>query len=151
MRDQFGLRPKQENLMYKTPYPAAYDQLPLPHKYMLPDFTKFSGQGEVSIVEHIDILIMQYGEAAQNDTLKVRLFSMSLSGSAFTWFTMLPANSILFLADQEKQFHQFFLNVHEMKLIDLTNLRQRNNESVTTFIQRFRDVKNRCFSFVLSD
>jgi len=45
MRDQFGLRPKQQNLMYRTSYPAAYDQLSLPHKYKLPDFTKFSGQG----------------------------------------------------------------------------------------------------------
>ena len=25
MRDQFGLKPKQQNLMYRTPYPAAYD------------------------------------------------------------------------------------------------------------------------------
>ena len=38
-----------------------------------------------------------------------------------------------------------------MKLTDLTNLRQRNDESVATFIQRFRDIKNRCFSLVLSD
>jgi len=30
-------------------------------------------------------------------------------------------------------------------------LRQRNDESVAAFIQRFRDVKNRCFSLVLSD
>ena len=58
MRDQFGLRSKQQNLMYRTPYPAAYDQLPLPHKYKLPDFTKFSGQGEVSTVEHINRFIM---------------------------------------------------------------------------------------------
>ena len=138
--------------MYKTPYLAAYDQIPLPHKYKLPDFTKFSGQGEVSIVEHINRFIMQCGEATQNDALKVRLFSMSLSGSAFTWFTMLPAKSILFWADLEKQFHQFFYSgVHEMKLTDLTNLRQRNDESVDTFIQRFRDVKNRCFSLVLSE
>ena len=43
MRDQFGLKPKQQNLMYRTPYPAAYDQLLLPHKYKLLDFTKFSG------------------------------------------------------------------------------------------------------------
>ena len=84
MRYQFGLKPKQQNLMYRTPYPAAYDQLPLPHKYKLPDFTKFSGQGEVSTVEHINRFIVQCGEAAQHDTLKVRLFSMSLSGSAFT-------------------------------------------------------------------
>jgi len=77
---------------------------------------------------------------------------MSLSGSAFTWFTTLPANSILFWADLEKQFHQFFYSsMYEMKLTDLTNLRQRNNESVAAFIQRFRDVKNRCYSMVLPD
>ena len=46
MRNQFCLKPKQQNLMYKTPYPAAYEQLPLPHKYKLLDFTKFSGQGK---------------------------------------------------------------------------------------------------------
>jgi len=65
MRDQFDLKPKQQNLMYRTPYPAAYDQLPLPHKYKLPDFTKFSGQGKVSTVEHINRFIIQCGEAAQ--------------------------------------------------------------------------------------
>ena len=75
---------------------------------------------------------------------------MSLSGSAFTWFTTLIANSIIFWADLEKQFHQFlYSGIEEMKLTDLTNLRQRNDESVAAFIQRFRDVKNRCFSLVL--
>ena len=88
--------------MYKTPYPSANDQIPLLHKYKLPDSTKFSGQGEVSAVEHVNRFIMQCGEAAHTDALKVRLFSMSLSGSAFTWFTTLPANSILYWADLEK-------------------------------------------------
>ena len=36
-------------------------------------------------------------------------------------------------------------------MTDLTGLRQRNDESVAAFIQRFRDVKNRCYSLVLSD
>lgn len=45
MRDQFSLRPKQQSVMYKTPYPAAYDQISFPHKYKVPDFTKFSGIG----------------------------------------------------------------------------------------------------------
>ena len=152
MRDQFSLNPKQQNLMYRSPYPAAYDQLLLSHKYKLPDFTMFFGQGEVSIVERINRFIMQCGEAPQNDALKVRLFSMSLSRSAFTWFTTLPANSIIFWADMEKQFHQFFYSgIEEMKLTDLTNLRQRNDESVAAFIQRFRDVKSRCYSMVLPD
>ena len=103
-------------------------------------------------MEHINRFIIQCGEAAQQDALEVRLFSMSLSGSAFTWFTTLPANSIINWADLEKQFHQFFYSgIEEMKLTDLTNLRQRNDESVAAFVQRFRDVKNQYFSLVLSD
>jgi len=57
MREQFGLRPKQQFVMYKTPYPLAYDQIPLPHKYKISDFTKFSGQGDVSTVEHVSKFI----------------------------------------------------------------------------------------------
>jgi hypothetical protein len=96
MREQFGLRPKQQSIMYKTPYPPAYDQIPLPHKYKMPDFTKFSGQGEVSMMEHVNRFLLQLGEAGNHDALRVRLFSLSLSGSAFAWFTTLPANSILY-------------------------------------------------------
>ena len=38
-----------------------------------------------------------------------------------------------------------------MNLAYLTNLRQRNDELVVAFIQRFRDVKNRCYNLVLFD
>jgi len=88
--------------MYKTPYPPAYDLIPLPHKYKIPDFTKFSGQEDVSTVEHVNKFILQCGEAANQDPLRVRLFSLSLFGSAFAQFTTLPANSILYWADLEK-------------------------------------------------
>ena len=126
MREQFGLRPKQQSTMYKTPYPSAYDQIAPPHKYKMPDFTKFSGNGDVSTMEHINRFLLQLGEAANQDPLRVRLFSLSLSGSAFAWFTTLLANSILYWADLEKQFHQFFLfGITELKLTDLTRLRQR--------------------------
>ena len=95
---------------------------------------------------------IQIGALRSVNTLRVRLFSLSLSGSAFAWFTTLPANSKLYWADLEKQFHQFFFSgITELKLTDLTSLRQRNDESVADFIQRFRDVKNRCYSLVLSD
>jgi len=88
--------------MYKTPYPSAYDQIPLPHKYKMPDYTKFLGQGEVSTMEHVNILLLQLGEVANQDALRVRLFSLSLSGLAFAWFITLPANSILYWANLER-------------------------------------------------
>ena len=64
MREQFGLRPKQQSVMHKAPYPPTYNQIPLPHKYKMPDFTKFSGQGEVYMMEHVNRFLLQLGEAA---------------------------------------------------------------------------------------
>jgi hypothetical protein len=37
---------------------------------------------------------IECGEASANDALKLRIFSLSLSGIAFTWFTSLDPNSI---------------------------------------------------------
>jgi len=52
----------------------------------------------------------------------------------------------------EKQFHKYFFSgVHEKKITDLGRLRQRNDESVESFVQRLRDVKNKCYSLVLDD
>ncbi|RLN28494.1 uncharacterized protein C2845_PM05G14720 [Panicum miliaceum] len=152
IQDQFGLKPKVQTYTYKTPYPSAYDLLSFPHRYKVPDFTKFSGTDDTSTVEHINRFIIQCGETATQDALRVRLFSSSLSGSAFQWFTTLPPNSIVTWADLEKQFHKYFYaGVHEMKLSDLTSLRQRSDEPVMGYIQRFREVRNKCYSLALTD
>jgi hypothetical protein len=147
MRDQFGIKPKVNTYSYWTPYPPAYDLIPLPNWYKVPDFTKFSGQDDTSTMEHVNRFIIQCGEAASS-----RLFSSSLSGSAFTWFISLPPNSIITWDDLEKQFHKyFFAGIHEKRLTDLVKLRQCNDESVESFVQRIRDVKNKCYSLVLDD
>jgi hypothetical protein len=68
------------------------------------------------------------------------------------WFISLPPNSIITWADLEKQFYKyFFTGIHEKKLTDLVKLRQRNDESVESFVQRLRDVNNKCYSLVLDD
>ena len=55
-------------------------------------------------------------------------------------------------ADLEKQFHKYFFSgVHEKKITDLVRLKQRNDESVESFVQRLREVKNKCYSLVLDD
>ena len=55
-------------------------------------------------------------------------------------------------ADLEKQFYEYFFSgVHEKKIIDLVRLKQLNDESVESFVQRLRDVKNKCYSLVLDD
>jgi len=95
MRDQFGIKPKVNTYSYRTPYPLAYDLIPLPNRYKVPDFTMFFGQDDTSTMEHVNRFIIQCGEAANRDELRVHLFSSSLSGLAFIWFISLPPNSII--------------------------------------------------------
>jgi hypothetical protein len=47
-RDQFRIKPKVNTYSYRTPYPPAYDLIPLPNRYKVPDFTKFFGQDDTS-------------------------------------------------------------------------------------------------------
>ena len=75
-----------------------------------------------------------------------------MSRSEFTWFISLPPNSIITWANIEKQFHKyFFAGVHGKKLTNLVKLRQRNDESVESFVQMLRDVNIKCYSLVLDD
>jgi hypothetical protein len=87
-----------------------------------------------------------------NEAFKIRYFPLSLTGPAFTWFTSLPAQSICSWRDLEQKFHaHYFIGSNEKKLIDLTTLRQRNNETPMEFLKRFRETKSMCFSLNLLD
>jgi hypothetical protein len=56
-----------------------------------------------------------------HDVLIVRLFPLSLFGSAFAWFTSLPPNSISGWTNMEKRFPKYFYTrFNELKLTDPT-------------------------------
>lgn len=129
-----------------------FDRIPLPYRYKVPDFSKFSGQDDISTMEHISWFLAQCGEASAEEALKVRFFPLSLTLSAFTWFSSLPSNSIQEWADLEKQFHDyFFAGVSELKLSNLISVEPQEGESAMEYIQRFRNVRSRCYSLSLSD
>jgi hypothetical protein len=117
--------------MYRTLYPYGYDQISFPPRYKVPNFTKFSRQDNTSTMEYITHFIIKCGEARNINALRIQLFSSSLSGQAFSWFTSLPANTIIKWSDLEQQFHNYFFSgIHEMKITDLTRLKQRNDETI---------------------
>ena len=120
--------------------------------YRLPKFAKFTGQDSTSTIEHVSRYLTQLGEASIEEAHRVRFFSLSLSGPAFTWFSSLLVNTIANWADLEKKFHTYFYTgIGEKKITDLTTIRQRTNESGTEFLQRFWETRNLCFSLNLTD
>ncbi|KAK1602647.1 hypothetical protein QYE76_027286 [Lolium multiflorum] len=97
MRDKFGILPKKRMIGYSKPYPNDYDLIPLPPKYRLPDFTKFSGSEGTSSIEHVSRYLAQLGMVSASDELR------------------------------------------------------RRGETVSEYIQRFRTVRNRCYSVRLTE
>ena len=82
----------------------------------------------------------------------MRLFPLSLTGTAFSWFSSLPAGTITIWYYLEKKFHEhFYSGDNELKLSHLTSVKQKHDESVTDSIKRFRDTKNRCYSLVITE
>ena len=82
-----------------------------------------------------------------SDPLRVRFFSQSLTGSAFGWYTSLPPDSIRTWRQLEDQFHtQYHSEAAEAGIADLAQVKQKRGESVSEYVQRFREVKNRCYS-----
>ena len=138
MKNQFGLKPRGLTFSYKRSYPEWYDLVALPINYRLPEFAKFTGQDSTSTIEHVSRYLTQLGEASIEEAHRVHFFSLSLLGPAFTWFSLLPVNSIANWTDLEKKFHTYFyIGIGEKKIIDLMTIRQRTNESGAEFLQRF--------------
>jgi hypothetical protein len=143
MQNQFGLKPTMQGPAYTPPFPEWYYKVVLPPRVKPPtEFTKFSGQDDTSTVEHIARYLMQLGEASADEAFRVRYLPMSLTGSAFQWFTSLPPQSVNTWRELERKFHaHYFSGSTEKKLIDLTTLKQRHSEMPLEFLRRFRDVK----------
>jgi hypothetical protein len=52
----------------------------------------------------------------------------------------------------ERKFHDHFYSPeNELKLSDLTSVRQSRDGLVSYYIRRFRDTKNRCFNLMISE
>jgi hypothetical protein len=77
-----------------------------------------------------------------------------LTGTAFAWFSSLAPNSIDSWDQLEQKFHDhFFSGSYQLKLIDLTSVRQSKEESVSDYLKHFKEVKTIvliCLSLILT-
>jgi hypothetical protein len=74
---------------YQEPYSHQFDVVPYPQGTGKPDFYKFSGEGSKNTREHVSQFLAHLGELAENEA-----YHLSLTDTAFTWYTTLPPNSI---------------------------------------------------------
>jgi hypothetical protein len=130
-----GLSPISHRIYHK-PYPNIFDLVAYPVGWHVPNFTKFDGEGSRTTWEHVSHYLAQLGEVGSNEALRIRLFSLSLTGTTFAWFSSLPAHSIYGWEPLEQKFHEhYYSGTSEAKLADLTSVRQTREESVSDYFK----------------
>jgi hypothetical protein len=115
--ESFGIEPKGRGRVYQKSYPNYYDQLPYPRGYRVPEFSKFNGDDGKTTLEYVGQFILECGEASTNDVLKLRMFSILLSDTAFTWFTSLAPNHLyLYKDDPLRVIESYSLNMQAIHI-----------------------------------
>jgi hypothetical protein len=128
--------------LYQKPYDLEFDRVPLPRGWRMPDLIKISGDDDRTTWEHISQYTAQLGEASVYNALKVRLFSLSLTGTVFACFSLLAPGSIISWDMLERKFYDhFYSESMQLKLTDLTSVRQERDETVSAYIKRFKKLK----------
>jgi hypothetical protein len=149
---EFGFSPKGRARAYQKPYAYYFDTIPYPRGFRVLDFLKFTGDDARSTHEHIGQFLAQVNDVGIMDVHRVHLFPLSLSGTAFNWFTSLPPNSIDNWVTLEQKFHDYFFNGEvELRLSDLTAVRQKYNETVPEYLRRFRETRNKCYNLTIGE
>ena len=123
--------------LHQKPYPNDFDLVSYLVGWCVPDFIKFNGDDNRTTWKHISQYVAQLGEASSSKALRVCLFSLSLTGTAFSWFSSLPPNSVHSWNELEQKFHDhFYSGVNEAKLTDLTSVKQNRDESVSNYFKK---------------
>nr|ABA98565.1 retrotransposon protein, putative, Ty3-gypsy subclass [Oryza sativa Japonica Group] len=104
---------------------AQCDSVPYPQGFEVPNFMKFTGEDARTTMEHIGQFIEQCGKAGSDDLLKLKLFPLSLSNFASTWYSLLAPSSISTWSQMDHEFHDYF------KDASLMEQRPIDNSSVT--------------------
>jgi hypothetical protein len=104
---------------YHRPYPLHIDYMNAPHGWRVPNFYEFSGEGSKTAVEHTRLYLAQLGNAGREDYMRIRNFPLSLTGTAFAWFTSLPECIVGSWIELEELFYEYFGKTNVKKPITI--------------------------------
>ncbi|XXG88111.1 hypothetical protein AAC387_Pa12g0367 [Persea americana] len=133
--------PKEHGI--KPPYPLWMDSVQFPTKFKQPTLQTYSGNGSAG--QHVIHFKILTGVIVDQDALKIRLFTSTLKGTAFDWYSTQPEDSIQNWTMLETRFVTHFKGRgHPITMVQLYSLKQGENESTYDFIHKWKAMAYEC-------
>ncbi|TYK11266.1 ty3-gypsy retrotransposon protein [Cucumis melo var. makuwa] len=135
--------PPQTSFMYFKPYTKRIDNLIMPFGYQPSKFQQFDGKGNLK--QHIAHFVETCENAGSRGDQLVRQFVRSLKGNTFEWYTDLEPEVIDSWEQLEIEFlNRFYSTRRVVSMMELTNTKQRKEEPVIDYINRWRALSLDC-------
>ncbi|XP_015932637.1 uncharacterized protein LOC107458936 [Arachis duranensis] len=107
---------------------------------------KFAVEVGESTIEHVSRYLVEIGNLANDENLKMKIFSSSLTKNAFTWFSNLRPNSITTWNQLETAFHAQFYRVEmNVAVTNLVALKHEDGETIDDYLIHFKNARSRCY------
>ncbi|XP_015945962.1 uncharacterized protein LOC107471031 [Arachis duranensis] len=108
--------------------------------------TKFAGEVGESTTEHVACYLVEIGNLANDENLKMKFFPSSLTKNPFTWLSNLRPNSITTWNQLETAFHaQFYRGEMNIAVTDLVALKREDGETIDDYLIHFKNARSRCY------
>ncbi|XP_070004854.1 uncharacterized protein [Nicotiana sylvestris] len=142
IRAQYG-EPSQSSLYYSKPYTKRIDYLTMPTNYQPPKLHQFDGKGNPR--QYIAHFVETCSNPGMHGDLLVKQFIRSLKGNTFDWYIDLEPESIDSREQLEKEFlNRFYSTRRTVNMIELTGTKQRKDEPLVDYINRWRALSLDC-------
>ena len=126
-------------IKFQSPYSNQVLSKPYPKDCIKPKLRKFDGR-KGNPREHIVSYIDDLGKYVDDENLRLREFSKSLTDKAYSWFVNLLANSIKDWDELVNAFcTKFFIAAPKVEIVDLSKDPQRKGESPSSYVLRFKE------------
>jgi hypothetical protein len=96
MWETFRVELSNKSHVYQKRHPSHFDLVPYPVGWRTPNFVKFSVEDNRTTREHVSQYLAQLGEVRSINALKVHLFSLSLTDTAFSLFLLYHLTLLIF-------------------------------------------------------
>ncbi|KAH0746101.1 hypothetical protein KY285_007758 [Solanum tuberosum] len=142
IKDKCEVSTKSSHMYYKT-YTTRIDNFKMPIGYKPPKFQQFESKGNPK--QHVAHFVETCNNARTYEDHLFKQFVRSLKGNVFHWYTNLEPNSIGSWEQLEHDFLNYFYSTrHTVSMVELKNTRQRKDEPVIDFINRWRNTSLNC-------
>ncbi|XP_009761535.1 uncharacterized protein [Nicotiana sylvestris] len=146
IRAQYG-GPSQSSLYYSKPNTKRIDFLTMPTNYQPLKLHQFDGKGNPR--QYITHFIETCSNAGTHGDFLVKQFVLSLKRNTFDWYIDLEPESIDSWEQLEKEFLDCFNSTRRtVNMIELIGTKQRKDEPVVDYINRWRALSLDCKDYL---